>query len=61
MTMVVLVCAIFAALSAGVLFAYALCFGMFQVFRIHSLQAAQQRAGRAAARAMAATGDLITG
>lgn len=41
--MIVLFCATGAALAGGVLLAYALCFGMFQVFRIHSMQVAQQR------------------
>lgn len=61
MTTVVLLCAIFAALSGGVLLAYAICFSMFQIFRIHSLQVAQQRAESIAARALAASADLIAG
>ncbi len=43
MTTLVLMCAICAALAGGVLLAYVLCFSMFQVFRIHSMQVAQQR------------------
>ena len=39
----VLVCAVLAALAGGVLMAYGICYGMFQMFRIHSLQVAQAR------------------
>lgn len=53
MTTVVLISAVFAALAGGVLLAYALCMAMFQVFRMHSMQVAQQRAERRAASALA--------
>lgn len=43
MTTVVLLCVVFSALAGGVLLAYSLCLGMFRLFRIHSLQVAQQR------------------
>ncbi len=39
---VMLVAAVMASLAVGVLVAYGVCYGMFQVFRIHS-QAVQQR------------------
>ena len=61
MTLILLICAVIAALSGGVLLAYAICYGMFQVFRIHSLQVAQQRVERNAARALAGGADLIAG
>ncbi len=60
MTTVVLMCAVCAALAGGVLAAYALCFSMFQVFRIHSMQVAQQRADRDAAKALSRA-KLIAG
>ena len=44
MTTVVLMCAILASLTGGVLLAYGICNAMFHIFRIHSIQAAQQRA-----------------
>ena len=54
-----LVCAVLASLSAGVLFAYGICVAMFKVFRIHSIQVAQQRiAQREASRMAAATADM---
>jgi hypothetical protein len=43
-TTVVLLCAILASLAGGVLLAYGLCNAMFEIFRMHSMQAAQQRA-----------------
>ncbi len=46
MTTVVLMCAVCAALAGGVLLAYGICFSMFQIFRIHSMQVAQLRAER---------------
>ena len=46
MTTVVLLCAVLASLAGGVLLAYGLCDAMFTVFRIHSIQAAQQRAAK---------------
>ncbi|WP_047487001.1 hypothetical protein [Terriglobus sp. TAA 43] len=56
MTTLMLVCAVLASLSFGVLLAYGLCVGMFHVFKIHSIQVAQQRiAQREAARMAAAT------
>ena len=45
-TSIVLVCAVFASLAAGVLVAYGVCVSMFEIFRIHSTQV---RAARAAA------------
>lgn len=59
MTTVVLLCTVFAALAGGVLLAYGICFGMFQIFRIHSLQVAQQRAKRRAVGSLAPVADLI--
>ena len=56
MTTVVLLCAVCAALAGGVLLAYALCFSMFQIFRIHSLQVAEQRK---AAQSLAAATLLV--
>lgn len=44
MASIVLVFAVFASLALGVLIAYAICMGMFHIFRIHSIQAAQARA-----------------
>ena len=46
MTTVVLLCVVFSALAGGVLLAYGLCLAMFRIFRIHSLQVAQQRSVR---------------
>ncbi len=60
MTTIVLLCAVSAALAGGVLAAYGLCYGMFQVFRIHSMQAAQQRAEHNAAQALASA-SLLAG
>ncbi len=48
MSSVVLICAVLASLAFGVLIAYAVCLGMFRIFRVHSLQAAQARAERQA-------------
>lgn len=53
-TVVVLVCVVFSALAGGVLLAYSLCLGMFHIFRIHSIQVAQQRAVRQHAQTVAA-------
>lgn len=56
MTTLMLVCAVLASLSLGVLVAYGICMAMFHVFKIHSIQVAQQRiAQREAARMAAAT------
>ena len=60
MTTVVLICSVFAALAGGVLLAYSICYGMFQIFRIHSLQVAQQRAESRAAQALA-NANLLAG
>ncbi len=60
MTTVVLLCAVCAALAGGVLLAYGLCFGMFHMFRIHSMQAAQERARQSASQALAGA-KLIAG
>ena len=38
-----LVCAVLASLTAGVLVAYGICVAMFWVFRIHSQRAAETR------------------
>lgn len=57
MTTVVLLCAVLASLAGGVLLAYGLSNAMFSLFRIHSIQAAQQRAAqREAAAQLVATG-----
>ena len=59
MTSLMLVCAVLASLSAGVLLAYGMCVAMFHVFRIHSIQVAQQRiAQREASRMASVTADL---
>lgn len=59
MTTVVLLCAVLASLAGGVLLASGLSNAMFYIFRIHSIQAAQQRAARRqAAELAAATLDL---
>ena len=60
MITVVLVCAVCAALAGGVLLAYSLCFGIFQILRIHSMQVVQQRAQRTAVKAIA-NANLTTG
>lgn len=59
MTTVVLLCCIFASLAGGVLLAYGICVGIFQIFRIHSMQVAQQRAALRAAPTFTASVDLI--
>ena len=59
MTTVVLICAVLASLSGGVLLAYAICSSMFNVFRIHSIQVAQQRAARREAQALTAAVDAV--
>ena len=43
MSSIMLVCAVLVSLGAGVLLAYGLCVGMFQVFRIHARQVAAQK------------------
>lgn len=53
MTSVVLICAVLSSLAGGVLLAYGMCVGMFRLFRIHSIQAAQQRAALAATKVAA--------
>ncbi len=53
-----LVVAVLASLSAGVLLAYGICVAMFKVFRIHSIQVAQQRIAEREAQRMAATGTV---
>ena len=40
---IMLICAVFASLTLGVLVSYVLCQGMFRVFRVHSISAAQRR------------------
>jgi uncharacterized protein (DUF2062 family) len=52
-TTVVLVCAVLASLAGGVLLAYSLCMAMFNMFRIHSIQVAQQRVARREAQTLA--------
>ena len=56
MTTVVLLCAVLASLAGGVLLAYGLSNAMFILFRIHSIQAAQQRAAQREAAQLAAAG-----
>ncbi|MGI4756140.1 MAG: hypothetical protein ACRYGF_04740 [Janthinobacterium lividum] len=58
MTSVVLLCAVLASLAGGVLLAYGLCDAMFHVFRIHSIQAAQQRAATRAEEQLVASARL---
>jgi uncharacterized protein (DUF2062 family) len=43
MLMIMLVAAVMVSLAFGVLLAYGLCYGMFQVFRIHSQSVRQAR------------------
>jgi uncharacterized protein (DUF2062 family) len=43
MLTILLVCAVVASLGVGVLMAYAICVGMFRVFRIHATQVAARR------------------
>lgn len=50
MVMLMLVCAIGVSLALGVLAAYALCLGLFRIFRWHSISAAQERLQAAASR-----------
>jgi MFS superfamily sulfate permease-like transporter len=50
---VVLICSVFASLAGGVLLAYSICNAMFNLFRIHSIQVAQQRAARRDAQQLA--------
>ena len=59
MTTVMLLCAVLASLAGGVLLAYGLCEGMFHVFRIHSIQAAQQRIARREAQQLAAAAQQL--
>ncbi len=40
---VMLVAAVMVSLALGVLVAYGICYGMFQVFRIHSQAVARER------------------
>jgi hypothetical protein len=42
-TSVVLISAVLASLAAGVLLAYGICVGMFNVFRMHAQQVAAER------------------
>jgi hypothetical protein len=44
-----LICAVLASLTLGVLVAYGICQAMFRVFRVQSIAAAQQREARKAA------------
>ena len=61
MTTVVLLCGVLASLAGGVLLAYGLCVAMFNLFRIHSIQAAQQRAANRDAQRLAAAQLEIAG
>lgn len=61
MTTVVLLCAVLASLAGGVLLAYGICVAMFQAFRIHSIQAAQQRIARREAQQLVAAQLEIAG
>ena len=58
MTTVVLLCAVLASLAGGVLLAYGLCDAMFNLFRIHSIQAAQQRIAKRDAQQLPSTARL---
>ena len=62
MTTVVLMCAVLASLAGGVLLAYGICNAMFHIFRIRSIQAAQQRLARREAQQLAAAAqpDMAT-
>jgi nitrate reductase NapE component len=39
---VLVVCAVFGSLAAGVLVAYGICVGMFRIFQMHSMAAARK-------------------
>ncbi len=56
-TSIVLVCAVLAAMAAGVLVAYGVCYAMFALFRIH----ARQVAVRSTAAAVAANIQVVEG
>jgi uncharacterized protein (DUF2062 family) len=43
MLMIMLIAAVMVSLAFGVLVAYGICYGMFQVFRIHSQSVRQAR------------------
>lgn len=45
-----LVCAVLASLTLGVLVSYGICQGMFRLFRVHSLNAARNRVQATAVR-----------
>lgn len=60
MSSIVLLCSVLASLALGVLIAYGLCLGMFRVFRVHSMQAAQARAEARAQAASVAAGQLVS-
>ncbi|MES2393917.1 MAG: hypothetical protein V4555_19930 [Acidobacteriota bacterium] len=47
---VLLVGAVMASLAFGVLAAYAICMGMFRVFRVHAISAAKERTQGAGVR-----------
>jgi hypothetical protein len=46
--LMMLVCAVLAALAAGVLVAYGVCLGMFGLFRMHARQVAVKQVVRVA-------------
>jgi hypothetical protein len=55
MSTIVLISAVLASLAVGVLLAYGICLTMFRVFRVHSMQAAQQRAAQRSATSLQTT------
>jgi hypothetical protein len=58
---IVLVCAVFGSLAAGVFLAYWVCMGMFQVFRIHARQVAGSRLAQASLNPQVAQGNVVEG
>jgi uncharacterized protein (DUF2062 family) len=55
---VMLVAAVMVSLAVGVLVAYGICYGMFQVFRIHS-QAVQRSRALASEQMQATLGNAL--
>ena len=54
MDSIVLVCAVLASLAVGVLVAYGVCLGLFQIFRIHAQHVAAASVQRVAQSTAAA-------
>ena len=54
--LLMLVCAVLAALAAGVLVAYSVCLSMFALFRMHARQAAVKPVARVSSSASVVEG-----